>query len=104
MREMSTELLLPTTLALLLLVPAPGPARDTTGGATSAAGPESRGRVIATVNGEPIHFEQLEQLLSAMHSGAAADRRQPPDLDRVVFRLVNDTHHLSTAEGDLATY
>jgi parvulin-like peptidyl-prolyl isomerase len=88
---MRTERLLPATLTLLLLVLAPGAAQDTTGGATAAAEAESRGGVIATVNGEPVYFEALERLLSSMHSGASAARRQAPDLDRVLFRLVNDT-------------
>lgn len=46
--------------------------------------------VIATVNGEPIHLEDLERLLGDMHKEAAEGARRAPDLERVVFRLVND--------------
>jgi len=46
--------------------------------------------VLATVNGEPIYFEDLERLLGEMHRGAEAGERRAPDLDRAMFRLVND--------------
>jgi peptidyl-prolyl cis-trans isomerase C len=48
--------------------------------------------VVATVNGEPVHFEDLERLLASMHrtGGAPAQGREDMDLDRVMFRLVND--------------
>ena len=46
--------------------------------------------VIATVNGEPIYYEDLERLLGDLHSGSAEAQRGAPDLDRMVFRLVND--------------
>jgi len=69
-------------LALLL---APGAAAED--GPT--APPDSE--VIATVNGEPVRFDDLERLLTEMHSGASLDQREAPDLDRMLFRLVNDT-------------
>jgi peptidyl-prolyl cis-trans isomerase C len=46
---------------------------------------------VATVNGEPVYVEDLERLLEQVHSGAAAGRRSRPDLNQLMFRLVNDT-------------
>jgi peptidyl-prolyl cis-trans isomerase C len=46
--------------------------------------------VLAVVNGEPVHAEDLKRLLEQMHSGAAQGARTRPDLDRLMFRLVND--------------
>jgi peptidyl-prolyl cis-trans isomerase C len=47
--------------------------------------------IVAVVNGEPVYIEDLERLLEQMHRGAAAGQRTRPDLDRLMYRLVNDT-------------
>jgi len=61
--------------------------------AAAPGGGDGDSGVIATVNGEAIHFDDMERLLGTMHSGASATAgpRSAPDLDRAVFRLVNDT-------------
>jgi peptidyl-prolyl cis-trans isomerase C len=46
--------------------------------------------IVATVNGEQIFFEDLERLLGDLHTGTAETQRGAPDLERMVFRLVND--------------
>jgi parvulin-like peptidyl-prolyl isomerase len=46
--------------------------------------------VVAMVNGEPIYFEDLEARLGEMHSGQAAVARGAMDIDRLIYRLVND--------------
>lgn len=46
--------------------------------------------IVATVNDEPIFFEDLERLLGAMHSGTTETQRGAPDPDRMMLRLVND--------------
>lgn len=57
---------------------------------------ESRGGqesgIVATVNGEPIYFEDVERRLSSMHDAGItpADGPVDMDLDRLMFRLVND--------------
>jgi len=67
----------------------PGQAPGGGPGQAPPAAPEPG--VVAVVNGEPVYVEDLKRLLEQMHTGAAADRRSKPDLDRLVFRLVNDT-------------
>jgi peptidyl-prolyl cis-trans isomerase C len=50
--------------------------------------------VVAEVNGEPIFLEHLERRLGAMHSEIASPEgveRSAPDLEQLMFRLVNDT-------------
>jgi peptidyl-prolyl cis-trans isomerase C len=90
MKDRRADRLLTLALALpLLLAPRSGAAQDAVDAAAAAPAPASG--VIATVNGEPVHFEQLERLLASMHRGASDTRRQAPDVDRLVFRLVNDT-------------
>lgn len=75
--------------ALLLLLS--GVAAATAQDAPASLTPEPGNDVIATVNGEAIRFGDLERLLTDMHSGASMTQRQAPDLDRMLFRLVNDT-------------
>ena len=47
-------------------------------------------RAVATVNGEVITLDDLEQRLGALHSSAQAGERRAFDLDRLIFRVVND--------------
>jgi len=46
--------------------------------------------VVAMVNGQPVYFEDLEARLGDMHSGQQATTRGSMDLDRLMYRLVND--------------
>ena len=78
-----------TTFPLMLvLVAAPILAQEATQSVSGSDEPATG--VIATVNGEPIYFEDLERLLADTHRGVPAGQRQAPDLDRMLFRLVND--------------
>lgn len=47
--------------------------------------------IVATVNGEPIFFEDLERRLADMHAGQSATQRGAFDVDQLMFRMVNDT-------------
>jgi len=69
-------------------VTAPGP---TAQAAPSSAAAGSGGAIVAEVNGEPIYVELLERRLGDMHSGISKVERSAPDLDQLMFRLVNDT-------------
>lgn len=66
----------------LLLLPAPPP-----GAAAAADEPPA---VVATVNGEPLYLEAVEERLAEMHGRVEETRRSAPDLDALMFRLVND--------------
>jgi hypothetical protein len=47
---------------------------------------------VATVNGEPIYFEDLEGLLVDLHSTAGeGGSSRPFDLDRLMTQVINDT-------------
>ncbi len=46
---------------------------------------------VATVNGEELSLVDLERYLGRVHDQADAVRRADFDLDRLMFRLVNDT-------------
>lgn len=74
------------SLLLLAGTPAAGqePGAPTGGEAANPSG------VVATVNGEPIYFQDLERRLGGMHSGVAETDRGAPDLDQLMFRMVND--------------
>ncbi len=50
----------------------------------------SRPEFVATVNGEDVPFVYLEQRLATMHSGQMEDRRSAFDIDRLMFKVVND--------------
>lgn len=50
----------------------------------------SRPEFVATVNGEDVPFVYLEQRLSTMHSGQMEDQRSAFDIDRLMFKVVND--------------
>ncbi len=56
--------------------------------ASNGAGPSP---TIATVNGESLTLADLERQLSQLHQTADAGQRRAFDLDRLIFRLVNDT-------------
>lgn len=45
---------------------------------------------VAVVNGERVPFVYLEQRLATMHTGQAESRRSGYDLDRLMFKVVND--------------
>ena len=45
---------------------------------------------IALINGEPVYNEDLERVLGDMHTGADQGQRRSIDIDRLMFRLVND--------------
>jgi parvulin-like peptidyl-prolyl isomerase len=45
---------------------------------------------LAIVNGEAIHAEDVERLLGRIHQSAADAQRSDFDLERAMFRLVND--------------
>jgi peptidyl-prolyl cis-trans isomerase C len=85
----------PRTLlaAALFVLPAlagePGPTQAGGPGQASPAMPEPG--IVAVVNGEPVYIEDLERLLEQVHSAVAAGPRSKPDLDRLMYRLVNDT-------------
>lgn len=55
-----------------------------------AAQEQDESSVVATVNGEAMLLEDLELYLSALHRSAAAGERSGFDLDRLMFRAVND--------------
>ncbi len=87
---MTPRSLLAATLPLLLVLAGePGLALAAQAQPASPAAPEPG--VIAQVNGEPVYLEDLENLLEQKHSGAAEGRRSRPDLNQLMFRLVNDT-------------
>jgi parvulin-like peptidyl-prolyl isomerase len=86
---MKTRHLPALALPLLLLVGPAAVAQTTPASSHDTPAPD-RG-VIATVNGEAIRFEDLERLLTDMHSGASLVQRHAPDLDKMLFRLINDT-------------
>jgi parvulin-like peptidyl-prolyl isomerase len=46
--------------------------------------------VLAVVNGEPVRLADVELLLAEMHSGVGETSRGEFDIDRLLFRLVND--------------
>lgn len=50
----------------------------------------NRPEFVATVNGENVPFVYLEQRLATMHSGQMEDRRSAFDIDRLMFKVVND--------------
>jgi len=80
-----------TTFPLMLvLVAAPILAQEATQSVSVSGSDEPATGVIATVNGEPIYFADLERVLADTHRGVPAGQRQAPDLDRMLFRLVND--------------
>jgi peptidyl-prolyl cis-trans isomerase C len=86
-----TPTLLPTASLLLLpaLVGEPGLALAGEPAQVSSAAPAAG--VVATVNGEPVYLEDVKRVLEQMHSQVQAGTvRNKPDLDRLMFRLVND--------------
>jgi parvulin-like peptidyl-prolyl isomerase len=48
------------------------------------------GDVLATVNGQPVLLEDVEQRLRSLHESASADSRAEFDVDRLMFQVVND--------------
>lgn len=77
-------------LAMLMALAPPSVAQMATQDAPGSGAEATEVGIVATVNGEPIYFEDLESLLGQMHSGTAETQRGAPDLERMMFRLVND--------------
>jgi len=75
------------TLLAALLVPAGGDILAAEAPAPASPNPA----VVAEVNGEPIYVELLERRLGDLHSNVSQIERTAPDLDQLMFRLVNDT-------------
>lgn len=69
--------------ALALAVPCHG---------AGAAEPQAQtdDQVVATVNGEPMLLDDLERSLGSLHESATTDRRRSFDIDRMLFKAVND--------------
>lgn len=87
---MTTRALLIAALGLLApATAAPAGPAQAAPAAPRAGAPEPG--VVAVVNGEPVHLEDLVRLLEQVHSGVKEGARTRPDLDRLMFRLVNDT-------------
>jgi len=78
-----------TLFLVLALAEEPGQALAAGPGRASPGAPEPG--VVAVVNGEPVYVEDLKRLLEQVHSTVAAGPRSKPDLDRLMYRLVNDT-------------
>ena len=74
---------------VLALAEEPGQALAAGPGQASPGAPEPG--IVAVVNGEPVYVEDLKRLLEQVHSAVAAGPRSKPDLDRLMYRLVNDT-------------
>ena len=77
MRAPTHRSVLASCLSLLLL-----------GGLALAAEPEPQ--VVAIVNGQTVLLESLERQLGRMHASAEETQRSGFDLDRLMFRVVND--------------
>lgn len=58
---------------------------------TEESAPDPRGRVVATVNGEALHAEDLESVLGELHRTPTLGQRSDFDVERLMFRLINDT-------------
>jgi peptidyl-prolyl cis-trans isomerase C len=74
---------------VLALAEEPGQALAAGPGQASPGAPEPG--VVAVVNGKSVYVEDLKRLLEQVHSAVAAGPRSKPDLDRLMYRLVNDT-------------
>lgn len=87
----------PLTLALLALAAAAtadvAEKGATAPGAVAQAGDASGSDagVLVRVNGEPLYAEDVASVLEEMHRGMSAGDRAGFNLDRMIFRLVNDT-------------
>ncbi len=59
--------------------------------ADTAAIPDGKpSPTVATVNGEPLTLRDVERYLGNVHDSIAASERTDFDLDRLMFRMVND--------------
>lgn len=76
---------------VLLLAVAPLAAEEPAAPSEAAEATPAAPGVVATVNGEPIYFEDVERRLDSAHSGVAQTTRGAFDLDRMMDRLINDT-------------
>ena len=59
--------------------------------------------ILAQVNGENVTSEDLELVLAEMHSGMQDTQRSAFDLDRLLFRLVNDALLAQEARASTCT-
>ncbi len=81
---MTGSLRLPATVLLAALAAAPALAE-------TAPSPAAEPRAIATVNGEALFEADLERALGKLHGSVEAGSRAAFDLERLLFRMVNDT-------------
>ena len=82
-----------TTLFLLLWVAALGSSSATSTPSPPDASTADTTRapdVIATVNGQPIYIEDVEDRLDAAHSAVTEKQRDAYNIDRLLDRLIND--------------
>lgn len=86
-------LLCATAVSILAPKPAAGQQEAATSPANGVPNPQQtrESNILASVNGEPLYVEDVSSVLGQMHEGVAADQRDDFDLDRMIFRLVNDT-------------
>jgi peptidyl-prolyl cis-trans isomerase C len=78
-----------TLLALaLLLAPSAVATEEAEPGAGDAHAPG--GGTVATVNGQPVSFEDLERRLQEAHNERSETQRGAPDIDRLMQRLIDD--------------
>lgn len=78
----------PLAVSFLIAAALPGRAQAP---ATLPAPEETPPVVVATVNGKPIYLEDLEGRLGDMHGQVEETRRSGPDLQQLMFRLINDS-------------
>jgi len=88
----AAPLLVPVLLGMLLVAGFATLAAAATAPSQPAepGGSQERG-VIARVNGEAIYLQDIEGRLREMHREVSQTHRTAPDLDLLMYRLVNDT-------------
>ncbi len=93
MKKLAPRIALVAVLLPSLAAPSTSAAEVVAPAATSPAVPAAAAEPtpLAVVNGEPVYPEDAERQLAETHQQAQAGERAVFDLDRLVFRLVNDT-------------
>jgi peptidyl-prolyl cis-trans isomerase C len=89
MQSMNRDLTGAVALLLGGLVSAGSPAQETA--ASPPAETQAGEQVLATVNGQPVLLEDIEQRLGSLHK-SASEAGKPGDIDmeRLMFQVVND--------------